>query len=143
MLPLTDAMINEILVAALLVPMAQANLPAEILRTISMSDASEQGRASAEWLSIWAAFDQHRSAEVQDIEMSTLDRDPEPRFSTKRCARCKRVDVRQLMGSCPIRCGSSGYSSECLQRYESSCRDLAIIVPEVVVPDLPALQLLR
>lgn len=139
--PLSEAVMDEILVGALLLPMAQTNLRAQVRTTMSMSDASEQGGSSAEAVCFRPHLDPIRARAAEDLELAKLDRVAQGP-SAQPCRQCKATDRGQNAG-CPRACGESFCSVSCVQQHRTTCSHKAVARQAVIVPPAGMLQPIR
>ena len=134
---------DEILVAALLAPLAQTNLRAEVRRTISMSDASEQGGAAAEATRLRASISQGRAQAAEEVQMNVLERELAPIADHGLCGACKLKVARAKLLRCPRDCELLFCSVSCVQKHRMGCRHSAVIIPAVVMPATAVLHQVR
>ena len=111
---------DEMLIAALLIPMAFSNLRAPMRSTISISDASEEGGAAGEAVKFTSHVGEAAAKEYDDLSLNKAEEWTAEDIAKLGCQVCKKkVDGEEA--ECPFGCEKRFCSMECFGVHKEVC----------------------
>ena len=111
---------DEMLVAALLIPMAYTNLKAPLRQVISISDASEEGGAAAEASLFVRHADNDMAQSFDDASLVRSEEIGKVEQTSRACQGCRRI-LEANVAQCPLGCGKRFCSVGCFKEHKATC----------------------